>query len=271
MKLRSEYGTISNKDAGNWVTSLSRGLQILECFTSTRPRLSQSDVQVLTGAPKSTVFRLLRTLVGLSYLKYDPEAKKYYLGPKVLSLGFTVLQSLEAREIARPYLERLAREFKRSVHLTMPDKGEIVLVDKIKVPGLRDFSIGIGSRVPIYNTACGKAVLAFLSPENLRKVLGQVRQDSATARFIGSKGQKLASSLAEVRKQGYAIDDQEVTRGIRVIAVPVFSSEGTTFALEVVVPPEEVSISELRRNYAPRLISVSKELSEALGYRGPEV
>jgi IclR family transcriptional regulator, pca regulon regulatory protein len=258
------------KNDADWVNSLSRGLQILECFSHTQFRLSQTEIWRLTNIPKATLFRLLRTLVKLNYLKYDSESKKHYLGPRVLSLGFSILQSLEVRDIVRPYLEELAREFNNSVNLVMLDGNEMVFIERIKVPSLRDFSIGIGHRIPVYNTAGGRAVLAYVTREKLRQVINQISKDTTVARYIGKNGEKLFKALNEVRNQGYAINDEQSSDGIRAIAVPIFSPEGIAYAVHMVVAPERVSVNELRAKYAPRLVAVGNEISEALGHQHEE-
>ena len=266
MEHGSTYGP--NKTVGSeLVNSLSRGLLVLECFTLEEPRLTQSNIQKLSKIPKSTLFRLLKTLTGLNYLKCDPESRRYFLGPKVLTLGFSVLQNLEVRGIARAYLDSLSREFNRGVSLLMLDKDEMVFVERIRVPILRDFNIGIGSRIPVYNTAAGRAVLAHLSRERVVQIVKDIKKDGRTASCIGKKGEKLFEILAEVRKQGYAINDEESIKGVRAIAVPIFSAEGIAYAMNLVVPPEEITVEELRRKYAPRLIEVGREISEAMGYQ----
>ncbi len=273
MKQSSKYGIKARsrgaRQAGEneVVNSLSRGLQILECFALRTPRLSQVNLQKLTDIPKSTLFRLLRTLARLHYLKYDAETRRYSLGPKVLTLGFSLLQNLEAREIARPYLDSLSKELNRGVSLLMLDDNEMVYVERIRVPILRDFNIGIGSRVPIYNTASGKAVLAYLPQVRVDQIINELKKDRRLIPYIGKNGEKIGRSLVEVRRQGYAINDQESLRGVRAIAVPIFSASGLEYAINVVVPPEEVSVKELRLSYAPRLIAAGRELSAAMGYR----
>ena len=102
----------SDTEQNDSINSLSRGLLILECFARSPGHLSRSKIQKISNIPKSTLSRLLRTLTGLSYLKYDPETKKYSLHAKVLKLGFSVLQDAEAQQIARPYLEKVSRELK---------------------------------------------------------------------------------------------------------------------------------------------------------------
>lgn len=250
------------------VSSLSRGLAILELLTQSPFRLSQTRIQELTGIPKATLFRILRSLTKLKYLKCDPETRKYSLHPKVLILGLTVLENLEVREIARPYIEELSREFNRNVSLLMRDGTEMVFIERVKVPMLLDFNVGIGSRIPIYSTAPGKVVLAYLDQEKLQEVVSRLnKKDPLVAPYLRSNCEKLFESLIEVRNQGYAINAQESQRGLLGIAAPIFSPEGTTYALSITTSHEEVSIDELTSRYAPKLILVSKEISEAIGYR----
>ena len=151
-----------------FINSLNNGLLILECFTPFKNNLSLSETCKLTGLSKATVFRLLKTLSQLNYLRYDSRNKKYYLGPKVLSLGFTVLQGMEIREIARPYIERLSEECRKTVNLAVIDGLEMVHVDRIRFPDVRDLNISIGSRIPAYNTALGRAVLAHQEKEKFK-------------------------------------------------------------------------------------------------------
>lgn len=254
------------------VNSLSRGLLILELLTQRPFRLSQSKIQELTDIPKATLYRILRTLTELEYLRCDPESKKYSLHPKVLILGLSILENLEVREIARPYIEKLSREFNRSVSLLMQDGAELVFIERVKVPMLRDFNVGIGSRIPIYNTAPGKAVLANLNAEKLHEVVSLLnKKDPLAAPYLRNNYERLYNSLTEVREKGYAINDQESQKGLRGIAAPIFSPEGVVYALSISVPPEEVSVSELRSKYAPRLVAVSKEISGAIGHRETDV
>jgi IclR family pca regulon transcriptional regulator len=139
----------------------------------------------------------------------------------------------------------------------------MVYIERVRVPGLREFNISIGNRIPVLNTAVGKAVLAHLEPEKFKEIIKKLKKFAECR--IGEN--KLVKALDEVRKDGFALSDQEFLRGIRAIAVPVFSPDGVACAINIVVEPEEVSVKELRNRYAPRLIGVGKELSAALGCR----
>ncbi len=250
---------------GTSANALVRGLLVLECFSPERDRLSLAQLAGALTVPKSSLFRVVKALAGMDYLRYDERSKTYSLGVRVLSLGFSVLQSMELREIARPYLEKLTRQFNKTVNLAILDKHHMVYVERVKVPGYRDFNIGIGSRIPAWNTAVGKAVLANLKPVRLRELMGKFRE---LPEFNAGGGEeRLARHIKEVRKDGFAINDQESLKWIRAIAVPVFSPEGVACAINIVVEAEEVSVDELRNRYARELLDAGKELSRALGYR----
>jgi len=256
-----------NTSRSRFANSLSRGLRILESFTQNSPHLSFSEIQKKTHTPKSTVFRLLRILTELNYLKYDAENKRYYLGPRVLSLGFSVLQSMETREIAKPFMQRLSRECNKNVNLLMLDRQQMVFIEKIRVPSIRDFNISIGSSIPVHNTAPGRAVLGYLGKEKFEEIIQAIKKDPGAARQIGKNANRLIQLLNQVRKDGFAINDEESSKGIRAIAVPIFSPDGIAFAIDIVVAPEEVSVYELRTKYAPKLISTGREISEAMGWQ----
>jgi IclR family transcriptional regulator, pca regulon regulatory protein len=248
-------------------SSLTRGLQILESFTEENQNLSLAQIRKATGTPKSTAFRLLKILNQLNYLKCDPETKKYYLGPRVLSLGFSVLQSMETREIARPYMQELSRTCNKSVNLLMLDGQRMVFIERIRVPGLRDVNVSVGSRIPVYNTAAGRSVLAYLPGEKLNEVIEDLKRDPEAVRHIGKDSRRLIEILNLVRRDGFAINDQESGKGTRAIAVPIFSRDGIACAMDLIVSPEEVSIDELKRDYLPILIKTGIEISESLGYQ----
>jgi len=250
-----------------FVNSLKKGLLILECFTPVKYSLSLSETCELTGLSKATVFRLLKTLSQLNYLRYDSKDKKYYLGPRVLSLGFAVLQGMEVREIARPYIKRLSEECRKTVNLAVMDGTDMVHVDRIRFPDVRDLNITIGSRIPAYNTALGRAVLANQGKDKIEEILKEIRKDPKVLKSIGKNGERLIKTLKEVRREGFATGDEEFAKGIRAIAVPLFSPNGVAYSINVVVPSDIVSMVELKIKYAPKLIKIGQEISEMLGYQ----
>ncbi len=243
--------------------SLVRGLLVLECFSPHKDSFTLAELFRLVDIPKSSLHRVVKTLSLMNYLRYEEQTKRYFLGMRVLSLGFSVLQSMELREIARPYLESLSRECNKTVNLAVFDRDEMVYVERVRVPGIRVYNIGVGNRIPLWNTAVGRAVLAHLDPKKIGEMLKKLKPPSE----FNSDKTGLMKILDRVRKDGFAMSNQEHQRGILAIAVPVFSSAGVVCAVNLVGEPEDVTMDALRSEYAPRLVKVGKELSAALGYR----
>jgi IclR family pca regulon transcriptional regulator len=255
------------KNSSKEVRSLKRGLMILESFTPKRYGLSLSQVSKIIRTPKSTTFRLLNTLNELNYIKYDGKLREYYPGPRILSLGFSILQTMEIREIAKPYLEKLARECERTVNLAVLDKIDMVYIERIKIHNIRDFYISIGDRIPVYNTAIGKAVLAYLEKGKLYEIFREIKKIPGVFQGFGKNGSRLIKELETIRINGYALNDEEFLKGIRAIAVPIFTPQGISYGINIVVPSGEVSVVELQKYFVPKLIEIGKEISEATGYK----
>ena len=101
----------------DFINSLYRGLQVLRCFTTDRPMLRLLDIVNITRLPKTTVIRILKTLTSLNYIHFASEGKNYYLGPEVMTLGFTVLSNMDLREIAFPHMQELSRISHQNISL----------------------------------------------------------------------------------------------------------------------------------------------------------
>jgi DNA-binding IclR family transcriptional regulator len=243
--------------------SLIRGLQVLESFNPQKDNYSLSEMAKNLDIPKSSLYRIVKDLARMNYLRYEVQSKRYYLGMRILSLGFSLLQSMEIREIARPYLEALSKECNMTANLAIFTNDEMVYVDRIRVPGIRQFNVGVGNKVPLWNTAVGRAYISYLDS---KKVKGLLRTARKSSNFKMDEN-VLTTILAEVRKDGFAMNNQEFQWGILAVAVPVFSTSGVVGAINLVGEPENLSVDILRYEYAPKLMSVGKELSNALGYR----
>jgi DNA-binding IclR family transcriptional regulator len=246
-------------------SSLARGLSILECFgQEKRYRYTLSELAKRLNMPKSSIFRVLKTLSRTGYLRYEEHSKHYYLGVRVLSLGFAMLEGMELREIARPYMEILSHECNKTVNLAVLDGMEMVYLERVGVRSIRVYNIGVGSRIGLWDGAAGKAVLAYLDSSTVSQMFKKAREKGA----LGDDEEAFMNILADVRKNGFAANNQEQRAGIIAIAAPIFSSKGVTGAINLIAEPEEVSIDVLKTDYAPKLMKISNQLSEALGYRG---
>jgi IclR family pca regulon transcriptional regulator len=248
------------------VYSLLKGLNILEAFTPSQSSLSFQELCMKTRFPKTTVFRFLRTLKSRDYLSLDLKSKKYFLGPKVMSLGFTVLSSMDLRNVAYPYLDELARTTDQNVNLAILDNTEVVVIERIKKWQMLDINIPIGGRLNCYQTSIGRAILAFLSKEKFLSLLNTLLKDKEVVKHIGAKGRKLIRILKEVRLKGYALSDEEFIRGVRAIAAPIFNAQGDVEgAVYMPIISQAKSQEESIERYAPLLIETAGKISTARG------
>ena len=261
-----DLATLNNKDR-NFITSLSRGLSVLEAFDEANPKLGLADLAKKTGLSKSTVFRLLHTLRTLGFVIPVADENKYTLGPKVLGLGFAVLSSLGLREIAQPYLLELSRLTQETVNLAVLDAWKLIYVERIKTQQIVNINLHVGSRLELYNTAMGRVLAAFQNEAWLSQYLKYLEQIPEAETYWKDKGRKLLHILEEVRKNDFALNNEELTPGLRSVAAPVRDRAGKVAgAVNIAVSSSRYSLEELKEKLIPPLQEVTQAISSAQGY-----
>jgi len=250
--------------------SLERGLAILSCFTPKRPVLGIADIADELGMSRSTTHRYVITLLALGYLEQGA-SRKYRLGLRVTDLGMSALNSTGLREHAQPYLEELRQRTSYSVSLAVLDGPEILYVDRARSfrrgQGQAGPDVRIGSRLPAYCTAMGKLLLANLPDSDQRELIASIKLTKSGPNTITSK-KALRDELDEVLEASFAVDDEELAKGLYSIAAPV-RDEGrdVVAAVDIAVPSSMISIGELVDALGPHLVSTADRISARLGYR----
>jgi IclR family pca regulon transcriptional regulator len=245
--------------------SLERGLAILGSFSPDRPALGISELATRLGLTRSTTHRYVATLARLGYLSQDESTRRYRLGIRVLDLGFTVLGSLELREIAAPHLQRLTSVTKQTSNLAIRDDTDVILIDRFRGRSSRyhhlEFSLHVGSRIPSYCSATGKVLLAFLPQCDLDNLLDRIDIQPRGPRSVGTRA-ALVAELGRVRRTGIALNDEELESGLRSIAVPIRSRSGTVVAaINLAIPWSPVAMGELTDQYGPLLRATARQIS----------
>lgn len=255
----------------NFITSLARGVSILEAFDPANPRMGITDLARKTGLSKSTVYRLVYTLCSLGYIIPVEEENKYTLGPKVLALGFAVLSSLELREVAQPYLMALSRNVKETVNLAVLDGWKLIYVERIKTHQIVNINLHVGSRLELYNTAMGRVMAAFQGQDWLSSYLNYLKKIAESETYWKDNGKKLFKILEEVRKNDFAINNEELTLGLRSVAAPVRNREGhVAGAVNIAVSSSLYSLQRLKQGLISPLRKTTQAISAALGYELPK-
>lgn len=248
------------------VESLARGLAVLSAFSDEQPDLSLTDISQRLDLNKTTTFRLLSTLESLGYIKRDPQTKLYHPGVEVLRLGFLVLNNLEVRQIAAPYLRRLVDEVEETVNLAVLDNYEVVYIDRVGSKHLVNVNRPVGSRLPAYCTSTGKAMLAYLPSDQLEAILATTTWEQYTKRTIITP-EGLKDNLALIRERGFSDSDGEMLQELRDVSAPIFQHDGQVVAaVNISVPSHRVSYKRLIGEFGPKVVTMGWQISEALGY-----
>ena len=245
--------------------SLERGLAVLSAFRPDRPVVGISELSRELGLTRSTTHRYVATLASLRYLEQDDATRKYRLGPRVLDLGFSMLGSLELREIAGPHLRQLTDATGHTSNLAIRDDTDVILIDRVRGrPGRYhhlEFSLHVGSRLPSYCSATGKALLAFLPRPDLDRVLDHVDLVQRGPRTLTDKNSLLAE-LEQVRRTGLATNDEELESALRSIAAPIRSRSGQVVAaVNVAIPWSPAAMSELVARLGPTIQAAATQIA----------
>lgn len=247
----------------DFLGSLAKGLAVIEAFSADRPRLSITEVAAGTGLDRATARRCLLTLSQLGYADYD--GKFFRLTPRVLRLGTACLATMPLPVIVQPMLDTLSAEIGQSSSVSILDDWEIVYVARAAQQRVMSISLTPGSRLPAYCTSMGRVLLASLPETAARDILHRRRPEQRTARTV-TDPEAIMALIAQVRSDGFAINDQEIELGLRSIAVPLFDAHGRTIAaLNIGVAASIHDRPErLRDAYLDKLIAVQKNLRPLL-------
>jgi IclR family acetate operon transcriptional repressor len=218
-------------------TAVERTLRILEAVAERGP-LTNSELSRRLEIPKSSASYILRTLEQRGYLRRESSTGRYRLGLKMLSFTRGALAGLDIREIALPLLRQLVERSHLTAHLAILDHGEAVYIEKVEAPGFIKMDTWVGRRLQVNSTAVGKTLLAWLPQPEVEAIIkqpgqhgqhGQSGLKKLTPKTITTHAAFLRE-LEKVRAQGYAIDDEENSLGVRCVAAPVFDSLGRVAA-----------------------------------------
>lgn len=241
---------------------LMKGLKVIEAFSADRPRLSISEAAEIAGLDRATTRRCLLTLSEMGYAAYD--GKFFTLTPRVLRLGTGCLAAMPLPRIVQPVIDRLSQEIGESTSVSILDGTEIVYVARAAQRRVMSIALMPGSRLPAYCTSMGRVLLAALNPAEARHMLEAAPRPARTERTV-TDVDALMALIEEVRRQGFAMIDQEVEVGLRSIAVPLTTTRGhVVAALNVGLAAGVESMEALKERFLPPLMKVKAELADVL-------
>jgi IclR family transcriptional regulator, KDG regulon repressor len=247
------------------IQAVDRALRILDLFDEHETELKITDISERMHLHKSTVHSLLKTLQVHGYIDQNPENGRYKLGMKLFERGNFVIHGLDIRKIAKSYLMELSIKTGQTTHLVILDGTEGVYIDKVEGPMATILYSRIGKRISVHCSAVGKALIAFKSPQELKKILKDYVYHVQTQNTITNEAQFLAE-LSIISERGYSIDNQENEPGVRCAAVPIRDHTGQVIAaISISTLITQVNDEELDK-FISLLKKDAEEISQKMGF-----
>lgn len=250
--------------AAGEMQSLSRAMAILDCFTIETPQLGVREIARQIDMSVSTVGRLLASLNTLGLLSQDPGSRLYRMGPKVMSYSMVYAASLDIRESARPMLEELYRLTNETVSLYVLEREERVCAACIESSERLRVVVHVGEHMPLHAGSSGKAILAFMPPAEVTRVLARPLEKITSKTITGRA--RLLEELREIRKRGFATSHGERFEDVIGIAAPIFDGKGKVVAALNVAGPSQRFNDQVVLKLSSRLIGLAGQVSRLLGY-----
>lgn len=249
------------------VQSVDRALSILELLSDHNDGLGITKISGRIDLHKSTVHRLLGTLIYKGYVVQDLATNKYKLTLKMFELGSKRIERMDLSAASKPYIEELMKSLNEVVHLVVRDNNDIVYIDKVEADNTIRMASTIGRRSPLYCTSVGKAMMAYMTEEEVEKIWNGSNIIKYTE-FTITDLDKFKKELEKIRKNGYAVDDEENELGVRCIGAPVFNHQGEVEgAISISGPTMRVTKDKVHE-FAEEVRKYAMLISRELGYKG---
>lgn len=248
----------------DYIQSIERCFTILDHLSSPDSPLSLEDLTQKTGLNKTTCFRFLKTMRQLGLVEQD--RKTYHLGQKIVSLGLKALKGLNIRQEALPVMQKLREETGETVNLSLLSGTEIIFIERVMSDYIVNSNINVGDRLPVYCASMGKVILAYMSEERAAAIISQLKFKAKTERTISSPT-SLKKELTEIRDRGYAINNEELEKGLRAVAAPIIDYTGEAFAaINVAWTTARRPFKRTFTDFAEKVVEAAEKISLAMGF-----
>lgn len=247
-----------------FVTALARGLDVLRCFEQGDISLGNLEIAQRTGLPKPTISRLTYTLTQLGYLIYSGKHGTYQLGPGVLSLGYTMLSSLDIRERAKPFLQELSDKVDATVALGARDRMEMVYLEVCRGPGDVTLRIDVGDRIPLASTAMGRALLAALPDSERDFLMEHIRKRTEDAAEFSRIAKGVEQAVVDVAERGFCMSVGDWRKDVNAVGVPLVAHDRNVYGLICGGPSFKLPREMLETECGPQLVEVARKITATI-------
>ena len=248
--------------------SLTRALTLLERLAESPAGINLTDLSQQLGMPPATVHRLLSTFEELNYVQQESETGLWFVGLKAFTVGNAFLERRDFVATARPYMQDLVERCGETVNLGVIDDDDVVFISQVESQEMMRMIVTLGSRSPIHASGVGKAILASKSEQNVSQVL----QHKGLPRFTDhtiDKPSEFRAALEIIRKQGYALDDEEHAVGLRCVAASIFDENSNALAAISLSGPKARIVDNRLHELGTAVRQTADDITAALGGRKP--
>ncbi|MCL6599723.1 MAG: IclR family transcriptional regulator [Alicyclobacillus macrosporangiidus] len=248
------------------LSSVHNLVAVLRAFRLDRPELSLAELSRAVDLPKSTVNKVVRTLWAEGFLERAPGTLKYRPSLRMFEMGHFILNHIDLVREATPLIRHLARQTGETAHLTYYENGEVIWLLRVDSPASYQLYSRVGRRAPASVTAAGKAVLAFLEEDEIRRVMEQGWRKLTWKTNLDREA--LRRDLERVRQTGYSFQSEEVDIGIASVGAPIWNDQGRAIAGISVAGPAVRFTPEAVRRMGRMAQQTGLAISERLGFSG---
>ena len=246
-------------DDKEFMTTLAKGLAVLGAFGRQRPTMTLSEAAQVADLSRATARRVLRTLTLLGYVEQD--GRSFSLAPQILDLGFAYLSTQSWIDRALPLMRELSERLGESSSAAILQGNDIIYVARIPARRIMSAALSVGSRLPAFHTALGRAMLGFIDAAEVWRRLKSRRIEAYTPNTITDL-QALFDRIRADHAQGFAIVDEELERGLRALAVPVLDRAGQAVgAINLSTHATRTTRNEMREEFLPELRRIAAQMA----------
>jgi IclR family acetate operon transcriptional repressor len=251
------------------VQSVDRALLLLELLGEDADGYRLTDLATRSGLSLSTVHRLLTTLEKRQFVQFDQSDGLWHVGRKTFQVGSTFSQQRNFVAPSLPFLRQLRDQTRETANLGVAIDGRMIFLAQVESREIMRAITRVGGSTPMVNSGMGKALLSTFSPADVSAIVSAYGMHKLTPKSL-TRASDLKDHLAQVRRQGYAVDDEEFQQGLRCIAAPVYNQQGEAFCA-ISVSGLAQRLSEDRVASVGQLVAeTARALTAALGGRPPE-
>lgn len=222
---KSNTSPATNAIAGSRVSATAKALSVLDCFTPTQSELTLAQISRMLNMPKSTVLNQIRTLEEAGFLLKVRSGQAYRLGYKIMELNYCIHAAMPVVQFAVPIMEDLQVDTGEIIYLTTHMGGKVFYLECV-YPSRRSISYSVsGKTLPMHCTGCGKAMLSQMPTETVEAIIQKHGLPPVTQNTI-TDHDYLMEALGTCRQQGFAVDNEEETMGVKCVAMAIRTGRG---------------------------------------------